>query len=137
MTFGEKLRRYRKEKGLTQTELAEKIGTHPNTICNYETGKAYPQSRDTYAQLAKILGVDRQDLYNEDEEFITAASEKYGYRGQAEAKDLLAGFSGLMAGGELSEADKDAVMKALQDIYWACKKDNAEKFSSGKTEKKS
>ena len=38
-TLGEKLRRLRKAQGLTQGELAEKVGVGINTIVRYETGK--------------------------------------------------------------------------------------------------
>lgn len=37
--LGEKLRRLRKAQGLTQGELAEKVGVGINTIVRYETGK--------------------------------------------------------------------------------------------------
>ncbi len=52
---------------------------------------------------------------------MVQASEQYGSRGMKQAKDLIEGMSGLFAGGTLSEQDKDAVMKALQDIYWESK----------------
>lgn len=42
-TLGEKLRRLRKAQGLTQGELAEKVGVGINTIVRYETGKNYPK----------------------------------------------------------------------------------------------
>ncbi len=41
-------------------------------------------------------------------------------------------MSGLFAGGTLSEQDKDAVMKALQDIYWESKARNVEKYTPKK-----
>lgn len=61
--------------------------------------------------------MDVNYLLTEDEEFVVQASEQYGSRGMKQAKDLIEGMSGLFAGGTLSEQDKDAVMKALQDIY--------------------
>ena len=39
MTFGEKLRRARKEKGLTQAELASQAGLGLRTIIAYEKGE--------------------------------------------------------------------------------------------------
>jgi len=38
MTFGEKLRKYRTEKRLSQAELAKLAGLGVNTISNYESG---------------------------------------------------------------------------------------------------
>ena len=37
--WGERLRFHRKMAGLSQAELAEKIGMHPRTISDWETGK--------------------------------------------------------------------------------------------------
>jgi len=67
-------------------------------------------------------------------EFVVDAAEKYGARGAAQAEDIIAGFSGLCAGGTLSEEDKDAVMKALQDIYWESKARNVQKYTPKKFE---
>lgn len=66
MTFGEKLRRARKEKGLTQAELANQAGLGLRTIIAYEKGETYPQKRSTYQTLADILGVQTDDLHNEE-----------------------------------------------------------------------
>ena len=44
-------------------------------------------------------------------------------------------MSCLFAGGTLSEQDKDAVMKALQDIYWESKARNVEKYTPKKYKK--
>lgn len=65
MKFGEKLRKYRTDKNLTQAELAKLIGVGVNTICNYESGKTYPQNREVYKKLADVLGVDADHLHNE------------------------------------------------------------------------
>ena len=66
MTFGEKLRRARREKGLTQAELANQAGLGLRTIIAYEKGETYPQKRSTYQTLADILGAQADDLHNEE-----------------------------------------------------------------------
>ena len=66
MTFGEKLRRARREKGLTQAELANQAGLGLRTIIAYEKGETYPQKRVTYQTLADILGIQADDLHNEE-----------------------------------------------------------------------
>lgn len=75
MTFGEKLRESRAKKGMTQSELAKAANLGLNTISNYESGKTYPKKREVYDILAEILEVDVNYLRNENEEFITEASE--------------------------------------------------------------
>ena len=44
MTIEERIKKVRKEKHLTQQELAEKIGSVQNTITGYETGRRAPSS---------------------------------------------------------------------------------------------
>ena len=66
MTFGEKLRRARKEKGLTHAELANQAGLGLRTIIAYEKVETYPQKRSTYQTLAEILGVQADALHNEE-----------------------------------------------------------------------
>ena len=132
MTFGEKLRESRAKKGMTQSELAKAANLGLNTISNYESGKTYPKKREVYDILAEILEVDVNYLRNENEEFITEASEKYGYRGKQQADQLVQEIGGLFAGGELSDDEMDGVMKPLQDIYWECKAENREKYTPKK-----
>lgn len=124
MKFGEKLRDLRQESGLTQAELAEKAGISLRTISYYESGTTYPKNRNVYKTLADILNVDANYLRNEGNEFITLAKQKYGYRGAKQAEEIVAEVTGLFAGGELSEEDKDEVMQALQQAYWDAKEEN-------------
>lgn len=123
MAFGEKMKQLRNEKGLTQQQLAEELNITKRTIINYEGGKSYPTT-DALPRIASFFGVVVNDLMDEQEEFIAEARERGGYRGKHGAKQLIAEVSGLFAGGDLSEADKDAVMRALQEAYWEAKKEN-------------
>lgn len=125
MTFSEKVRKHRKALGMTQAELAQKLGVTCKTIINYENGTTYPRKREMYTALAAILGVEPGYLRNEEDDFIEEARQQYGYRGKKQAEELVAQIGGLFAGGELSETEKDGVMKALQEVYWKCKEDNA------------
>lgn len=45
---GKMIRHLRLKAGLKQKELAEKIGTRPQRISNYERGARYPTARDSY-----------------------------------------------------------------------------------------
>ncbi|MDY5782434.1 MAG: helix-turn-helix transcriptional regulator, partial [Gemmiger sp.] len=56
MTFGESLRQIREERGMTQEQLAEFLGTTKQVISRYETGQRVPKL--TVAQeYARRLGV--------------------------------------------------------------------------------
>lgn len=56
MTFGEKLKAARIEKGLKQTELAKKLNTTGNTISNWEHNISKPDL-DTLSYICGILHV--------------------------------------------------------------------------------
>lgn len=133
MKFGEKIRALRKQKKLTQGDMAKELGISLRTYVGYEQDGRYPRRREMYARMAAILGCDVNWLLTEDEEFITAAGESYGSRGRRQAQELVEQLSGLFAGGELTEADRDAVMIALQKVYFDCKADNR-KYAPGSGE---
>ena len=135
MTFGEKFKIEREKKGMTQQEVADALGINRRMITRYENGISFPRTKDAYRKIAAFFGVDVNYLLTDDEEFVVEASEQYGSRGMKQAQELIDGMSGLFAGGTLSEQDKDAVMKALQDIYWESKARNVEKYTPRSTKK--
>lgn len=61
MNIGKQLRQIRKEKGLTQKELANMIGCSEITIRQYETGKRVPRD-EIKRKLAKALEVKVMEL---------------------------------------------------------------------------
>ena len=135
MTFGEKFRAERKKRKLTQQQAADDLKINRRMITRYENGVSFPRTRNDYKKIADYFGVDVNYLMTDDEEFVARASEQYGDRGMRQARELVQGISGLFAGGTLSEQDKDAVMKALQDIYWESKARNKEKYTPEKYRK--
>lgn len=124
MKFGEKLRKYRTAKGLTQAELAKLAGLGLNTISNYESGRTYPQNREVYKTLAGILGVDPDQLHNENDDFMSDVTAQYGSRGAKQARQLLEEVTGLFAGGELADEDMREMVDAIQEAYLLAKKNN-------------
>lgn len=136
MTFSEKFKALREEKGLTQKDVAAALELNARMITRYENGVSYPRTREAYRKIADFFGVDVNYLLTEDDSFVLHASEQYGTRGMKQAQELIDGMSGLFAGGTLSEQDKDAVMKALQDIYWESKARNAKKYASKSKQEK-
>ena len=59
--LGIKVRKLRKVKGLTQEELAERIGRDPRTIVAIEAGERNP-TLQTIQRLSKALGVPQSEL---------------------------------------------------------------------------
>lgn len=56
MYFGEKLKKLRKEKNLSQIDLADKVGVTRSSIANYETGRNYP-ANDVLTKFATLFNV--------------------------------------------------------------------------------
>ena len=124
MTFGEKVKQLRKEKRLRQDEVAKAVGVSTRTIAAYEAGGRYPRKPEIYEKLAEILGCPRDYLLTEKEEFVEEAGKKYGSRGRKQATEAINSLSGLFAGGELSEQDRDEVFRAITQMYWKAKEEN-------------
>ena len=60
-SFGERLARLRKERGITQVELAERVGLGQPNISDYERGRFQP-SAPLILKLVEILGVSADEL---------------------------------------------------------------------------
>jgi transcriptional regulator with XRE-family HTH domain len=60
-TFGKRIARFRKEQGLTQVDLGEKIGLSQVLISDYERGRLQP-NLDTIIKLARTLGLTTDEL---------------------------------------------------------------------------
>lgn len=58
---GSLIRLFRQKLGLTQAELAERIGVYQTTLCRYENDQRRPQQR-VLQRIARALGVQREDL---------------------------------------------------------------------------
>ena len=132
MKFGEKLRELRKQKHLSQTELGAAVGVSLRTLRGWEVEGRYPKQRELYAKLAEVLGCDVDYLLTEKEAFITDSADRFGYRGERDAKALVEDLTGLFAGGQMAEEDMDALMLAVQEAYVEAKRRNREKFAPKK-----
>jgi len=56
----------RKERGMTQLDLAIKLGVHPATVSEWERGLSLPQPRFR-KELARIFGCHPFDLFRDGE----------------------------------------------------------------------
>lgn len=143
MELKDRIAGIRKYKGLTQAELAKKIGMTTRAIQNYESGYRIPKSA-VLEKIAEGLEVTIDELASADDKFIIQATEQYGSRGKVDAMQLIEQASALFAGGDITEEDKTYVMEALQEAYWRAKIKNKRhipkkyrKDNSGNSEKNS
>ena len=121
MNFAEKLKQLRTKAGYTQPEVAQKIGVSYRAYQNYEMGKVYPKNSSIYGKLAALFDVTADFLLSDEDRYIIDAIDKGGSKVKREVKELLTQAGGLFAGGELTEDDKDLMMKAMMELYWESK----------------
>ena len=76
MGIGKRIKKYRKEKELTQEDLGNKIKKSTRTIQKYELGEVTPSIDVTY-DIAEALEINRLDLLRDTpEKFIAKVSIK-------------------------------------------------------------
>ena len=66
MDVGERIKKYRKEKGLSQEALAYSVFVSRTLITKYENGTAFP-TEDNLKKIAEVLDVDPSELLSEKE----------------------------------------------------------------------
>ena len=135
MTFGEKIKKLRLEKNLSQRELATLIGKSSRTITSYEIGASHPRTRELYDKLAEVLEVNVNYLLADGEEFMLEVGEQFGRRGQLQAASILNQTRELFAGGSLSERDQVAFLTEMQEIFLESKQDAREQYTPKKYRK--
>lgn len=124
MSFSNKLKRLREEKKLTQEGLARLVGVSVKTISRYEKGESKPRYRKIYDKLSEVLNTSHDYLVTDEDEFILRAREDYGSKGAKDAEEIVNGVIGLMAGGEIDEGDKKAILDSIQEAYYIAKAKN-------------
>ena len=69
--FGENLKNLRKNKGLTQSELAESIGLETHNLNRIENGKSFPQVK-TLINIINYFNILRYELFTNKNDKITS-----------------------------------------------------------------
>ena len=72
--LGQRIRKYRKGKGLTQEELSSKCNLHPTYIGQIERGEKCPSIESVY-KICKALELKTAVLFEKIDDFATDAEE--------------------------------------------------------------
>ncbi|MBF0773240.1 XRE family transcriptional regulator [Mammaliicoccus sciuri] len=99
MTFSKRLKETRKKRGLTLSELGNKINKTEATIQRYESGNIKNLKNDTIEQLATALNVSPS--------YLMGWEEKEEYQPTTIAAHL---------DGEVSDLDEDEMQKVLEYV---------------------
>ena len=89
MEFNEKLQELRKQKGLTQEELAGKLYVSRTAISKWESGRGYPNI-DSLKEIAKFFSVTVDELLSPNE--VLTIAEEDGKRKEKHFRDLIYGL---------------------------------------------
>ena len=89
MEFNEKLQELRKQKGLTQEELATRLYVSRTAISKWESGRGYPNIESLKA-IAKLFSVTVDELLSTDE--ILTIAEEDGKRKEKHFFDMIYGL---------------------------------------------
>ena len=107
MDISDLIKTLRKSQGLTQVDLAKKLGIAQKVISDYEKGKIKP-SRDKLPKLAKILKISVDELLGTKKPEINSEKEHvHGNSRVAKLKDMFQ---------KLGSADQRAVLKHVNGL---------------------
>ena len=86
--FSKRLKELRKEAGLTQQELGNKLNLTKVSICSYENGTRMA-SIETLIDISNLFKVDLDYLIGTDSYVVSDNTENYGLRMAKEEIDLI------------------------------------------------
>jgi transcriptional regulator with XRE-family HTH domain len=103
--FATRLAQYREARGLSQKQLAARVGCSPALISKYEQGRQLPRTLERYAQLSAALTVNPADLVGaaseggspESAELLEWVRERTLLLGPAQVRALLVFFCAALA----------------------------------------
>lgn len=89
MEFNKKLLELRKQKGLTQEELASALFVSRTAISKWESGRGYP-SIDSLKEISRFFGITIDELLSSDE--VLTIAEETGNQKARQFRDLIFGL---------------------------------------------
>ena len=104
MSFGERLKRARQDKGISQSELGKLVGVHYTQVGRYES-KGVKPSGEVLAKIATALGVTS--------DFLMSGSSHEQAEASLADRELLSQFQRV----EQLPTDKKAIVKELLESF--------------------
>lgn len=109
MSVNRNIRKIRKERKITTTELAHRLGISQSSVVRYENGSVKYVPLDLINEMAGIFECSVNDLVEGDDRYTQKSVKKSASRLSEDERDLLAKYS------QLSLKEKNAV-KGLCDL---------------------
>ena len=121
-TFGDKIRKLRKEKKMTQQKLGAMVGVSYRTIRAWEIDGRYPKQSSLYQKLADAFQCQVSYLMNDNETVCLGNDEPSEYSGAKQARQILEQAAALFASGTMTNEDKTIFMDEMTRLYLESKK---------------
>ena len=137
MALKDVLKSLRKQKGLTQDQLAAEMGLSKSTISMYENGNRKPDY-EVLEAFADIFNVDMNTLLDStsSSQKLTPRDERDIAKTLASLKETLENEEGLMFYGDpMSDEAKESILAAMELGLQAAKLKNKEKYTPKKYKK--
>ncbi len=116
-TFGDKIRKLRKEKKMTQQKLGDMVGVSHRTIRSWEVEGRYPKQSSLYQKLADAFQCQVSYLMNDNETVCLGNDEPSEYAGAKQARQILEQVAALFASGTMTNEDKTIFMDEITRLY--------------------
>ena len=111
MNVGELIKSSRLEKGMTQEELAEKVGVKKSAVAKWENGRVSEIKRSNLKNLADALGLDPNQLLGDNDSSRFVEEKPVKNDGLTENHRKLIDFA-----EQLSEDQAEKVLRLMQSI---------------------
>lgn len=123
MNISERIRSFRKEKGLTQHTLGKLINKSSQVISNWERGYTTTINHDDITNLAKIFSKTIEEIVGTDYKELSNTSDKK----PKELIQLIEQENYTLNGQIATQEDRDKLSKIIEALYWDAKEKNKRK----------
>jgi len=128
MTFGEKVRLLRKNRDLSQKEVANELGITVRAYQNYELKNVLPRKRVIIDKLCELFNVTSGQMLGDEDLFYMDVREKHGAKSADKAKVILSDAQAYLAGGDLRDDERETFMESFMRMYLESKEIAKKKY---------
>lgn len=129
-SFGERLKELRKNKGLTQEDLAKTFYLNKSSISRYENNTQIPEN-ELLQKIADFFNVSLDFLLGRSNN-LNAVAPPITKKDEKDHDSFMEDARALFMNGEVAEEDKEKIFKDISDLFWESKKINKEKYGRKK-----
>lgn len=116
-SMGERIKRLREKKGLTQKELSKIIGVTVPSLSRYENNLR-KLSPETIGQLARVLNTTSDYLISAYIPSVDSHGNPVTEQDMDQYDDFINKASTFFMNDEVSDMDKEALFRDISELFW-------------------